>query len=335
MVGMAAMVAGATRGPLMAILILFEMTGEYRIILPLMLSCITAMLVSGRYLTDSIFTLKFARAGLRLGVGRESAILRSYQVQDVMEYNPVTIPIHYTIDKILRLFLSNPDSHYYVTDAEDRLVGRITIHDVKDILHAESLGKVLIADDIANPVPHTVTRLDTLEDCLLIFSEGDESDLPVLERPENSRLVGIVSRQAIFEVYNREVLHKDELGIKLVHSGTRFRDCVDLPEAYKVQLMTVPPSFWGHSIRQLQLRQRYGVSVLAVKMREGLGRPHNELPDPDRPLKANDRLIVVGHVDALGRMWDDIGPGPGTKTAFTPDAVGRGARDRHPEDGSD
>ena len=119
------------------------MTGEYRTILPLMLACIAAVLVYRSLLDDSIFTLKFTREGLRLGVGRESAILRSYQVQDVMEYNPVTIPIQFSYDKILRLFLTNPDSHYYVVDQNDRLEGRITIHDVKGILHEESLGKVL------------------------------------------------------------------------------------------------------------------------------------------------------------------------------------------------
>ncbi len=65
LVGMAAMVAASTRGPLMAILILFEMTGEYAIILPLMLACIVATLVSQQLMPDSIFTMKFSRAAAR------------------------------------------------------------------------------------------------------------------------------------------------------------------------------------------------------------------------------------------------------------------------------
>jgi len=83
MVGMAAMVAAATRGPITAILILFEMTGEYSIILPLMLACIIGTLVSQGLMTDSIFTMKFALQGRRLNFGRESAILKSYHAPSI------------------------------------------------------------------------------------------------------------------------------------------------------------------------------------------------------------------------------------------------------------
>jgi CIC family chloride channel protein len=302
MVGMAAMVAGATGGPLTAILILFEMTGEYRIILPLMLACITASLVYRHLLEDSIFTLKFSRSGRRLSYGRESAILRSYHVEDVMEAGTATIPQHYTLDKILKLFLTNQDSHYYVVDDERRLLGVIGLHDVKDILHADSLGKVLIAADLCNPVEQVVYRSDNLEDCLLILGGSDLADLPVLESQQRPYLIGVVTRQAIFEVYNREVLHKEDLGIKLVTGESRMRDCVDLPETYKVLLLTPPAWFHGRSLSDLRLRQRFGVSVLAVKRREWTGQAQNELPDPERPLAPGDRLIVVGHVDDLERL---------------------------------
>ena len=302
MVGMAAMVAAATRGPLTAILILFEMTGEYRIILPLMLACVTAVLVAKRILPDSIFTFKFTRLGQRLEYGRESAILRTFHVQDIMEANPPTIPVTFSLDKILKLFLTNQDNHYFVVESDRRLAGRITIHDVKDILHSDSLGKVVIAADICTPVTQSVYRKDNLEDCLLLLGEEDIPDLPVLESPDQPFLVGIITRKAIFEVYNREVLHKEDLGIQLVHGDTHLHDCVELPEAYKVLLLTTPDSFVGHSLQNLQLRQNYGVSVLAVKKRGWSGGVHNELPDPERPLVAGDRLILVGHVDDLDRL---------------------------------
>ena len=309
MVGMAAMVGATTRGPLFAILILFEMTGEYRIILPLMLTCITAVLVAKAILADSIFTLKFTRLGQRLDLGRESAILRNYQVQDIMEANPATIPLSFTLDKILNLFLTNPDSHYYVVEPDGGLAGSISIHDVKAILHAESLGKVVIAADVCEPVSLVVHQRDNLEDCLLRLGKEDVSDLPVLASAGQPRLVGIVTRRAIFEIYNREVLHQEDLGIKLVHSESRIRECVDLPETYRVQLLTPPRSYVGRTLRELQLRQRYQVSVLAVKKREWLGEFRNELPDPDRSLTATDRIIVVGHVDDLARLLAEMQTG--------------------------
>ena len=308
MVGMAAMVGAATGGPLTAILILFEMTGEYRVILPLMLASIGAALVYRSLMRDSIFTLKFARRGQELQFGRESAILRNYQVQDIMEVNPVTVPVDAGLDSILQLFLSNSVEHYYVVDGDQKLVGRVSIHDVKEILHAENLGTVLIADDLCTPQPEVVHRLDTLEDCLIALGHHDTGDLPVLYSEAHPVLVGIVTRQGILEVYNREVLQHRDAGIQLVTGEARMRDCVELPERYKVQLLTPPPRWHGSTLRDLELRQRFGISVLAVKHRALLGEPDNRIPDPDRPLEPGDRLIVVGEARQLERLLVDLNP---------------------------
>lgn len=302
MVGMAAMVAAATRGPMTAILILFEMTGEYSIILPLMLACILGTLVSQKLMPDSIFTLKFALQGRRLNYGRESAILKSYHVQDVMEVNPPTLPQGYTFEKILKLFLGNRENHYYVVDDKGRLEGRISLHDIKGILHQNTLAKVVIAADISRPVDGVCFRRDDLDDALMLFGKYDEPDLPVLEAPGDRRLVGILTRQAIQEVYNREVLHKDVCGIKLVEEQTGLRDTVSLPEAYKVQLMTPPAWAFGRTLRDLGLRSRFKVEVLAFKRKGFSGPAYNELPDPDRKITESDRLIVVGRAEDVQAM---------------------------------
>jgi len=303
MVGMAAMVGAATGGPLTAILILFEMTGEYRVILPLMLTSITATVAYRAFMADSIFTLKFARAGRRLEMGRESAILRDVHVSDIMEVNPVTIPVTWSFDRILKLFIEHSVERFYVTGDGGRLVGQISIHDVKDILHEESLGKVLIADDICTRVDDFVYRSDNLEDTLLKLGHADHADLPVLYSPQRPVVVGLITRHAIFEVYNREVLHQEDTGIKLVTGEARMHDCVDLPEEYKVQVLIPPESFLGQDLRDLQLRERFNVSVLAIKRRRLMGGVRNELPRPDEPLRPGDRLIIVAHVDDLEKLY--------------------------------
>ena len=308
MVGMAAMVGAATGGPLTAILILFEMTGEYRVILPLMIASIGAALVYRSLMTDSIFTLKFARSGRKLEFGRESAVLRNFHVQDVMEVNPVSIPADYGFDKILNLFLSNEEDHYYVVDPKGRLVGRISIHDVKDLLHEKELGDVLIAADVMSPVEHRVYRLDNLEDCLVALGHHDHTDLPVLYSEDNEALVGIITRRDIFEVYNREVLHHEDMGINLVTGEGRLHDCVELPETYKVQLLTPPAEWVGQSLADLALRRRYNVSVLAIKRRTRLGGMVNEIPQPDHALDERDRLIVVGEVKDLEHLLCELNP---------------------------
>jgi CIC family chloride channel protein len=308
MVGMAAMVGAATGGPLTAILILFEMTGEYRVILPLMLASIGAAMIYRGFMKDSIFTLKFSLRGQELERGRESALLRDFHVEDIMELNPVTIKVTDRFDQFLKLFLDNPEEHYYVVDDEGLLVGRVSIHDVKDVLHEEQLGKLLIAGDVMNPVPDSVFRQDNLEDCLVCLGHQDSTDLPVLYNRDHPALVGIITRRAIFEVYNREILQQQDMGIQLVTGKGRMHDCVELPESYKVQLL-VPPAEWtGRNLRDLALREHYNVSVLAVKKRNAVGGLHNEMPDPDQPLGVADRLIVVGLIKDLDRLLQATNP---------------------------
>ena len=307
LVGMAAMVAASTRGPITSILILFEMTGEYTIILPLMLACIVAALISQRLMTDSIFTLKFARSGHSLNYGRESAILKSYYVQDAMESNPPTIPVTYTLDKILKLFLSNSETHYYVKDREGGLAGIITIHDVKDLLKESGHNGAVIAADICHPVENCVYRQDDLEESMMLFVHDDLQDLPVLDRPGNPILVGILHRKALFDIYNQEVLHKEVLGLKILHRETGMHDCLELPAAYKVRLMTPPSRCIGQSLRDLKLRQRYNVTVLAFKRKGYSSGAYNELPDPERLIEPVDRFIVAGREEDLDRLMEAAG----------------------------
>lgn len=304
MVGMCAMVGSATGAPLTAILILFEMTGQYTVILPLMLASIGATLVYRGIMKETIFTLKFAQRGQEIGLGRESAILRDFHVEDIMEVNPLSIPREQHLGEVLELFLSHHDEHFYVVDGEGMLTGRISIHDVKDLLHEQGLDHVVIADDISSKVPDVVYRQDNLEDCLLKLGHRDTTDLPVLYNRDHHVLVGLITRRAILEVYNREVLQQQDMGIKLVTGEARMQDCVELPESYKVQLFVPPQNWVGQNLKDLALRPKFNIAVLAVQQRDLVGGWNNDMPDPDRPLTENDRLIIVGEISQLEALLE-------------------------------
>ena len=88
MVGMAALLAGAVHAPLTAILLLFEMTHDYRIILPLMFSVVISLLIAQRLQRDSVYTLGLARKGIRLERGRDVDVLETVTVAEVMQPAP-------------------------------------------------------------------------------------------------------------------------------------------------------------------------------------------------------------------------------------------------------
>ena len=198
------------------------------------------------------------------------------------------------------------------------LVGCISIHDVKDLLHEDNLDQLVLAVDLCTEVPDAVCRQDNLEDCLLKLGHRDTTDLPVLYNADHRILVGLITRRAILEIYNREVLHHQDMGIYLVTGDASMHDCVELPESYKVQLFTPPESWLGRNLKELALRPKFNIAVVAVQHRDLMGGWHNEMPDPDRPLDASDRLIIVGEVGKLTALLESSG-GSGRRPKESPE----------------
>jgi chloride channel protein, CIC family len=307
LVGMAALMAAVTHAPITSILILFEMTGGYAVILPLMIACISAVAIAQAFSTDSTFTLGFHAKGLEVNYGRESAILRSYYVEDLMHAEVASLRADTRFGDVLDRFLEHQEDQYYVMDHDGVLVGFIDIHSLKGVLAEKGLRWVVLAADLMQPVRYVLARRENLEEAISLLTSSDEEVLPVVDSHQEKRLVGSISRGDILELYNREILHREVLGIKLVHADTHAADYVDLPAEYEVTVLPVGSQLAGRTLAELDLRGRFGVNVLAVKRpgRKLAGR--NELPDPQTPLRGRDRLVVVGERDAVGRLRDETG----------------------------
>jgi CIC family chloride channel protein len=307
LVGMAALTAAVTHAPLTSILLLFEMTGGYEVILPLMLSCISAVVVAQAISRDSAFTTVFSAAGIDVNIGRESAILRDLYVQDIMRTDPPVVRVDTRFGDILDGFLTQSHDSWFVVDQEDALRGVINLHDIKSVLQQQGLRWVVIADDVMQPADEYVRRRDNLEDAISVLSQGQEGEIPVIEDEGTRRLVGTLHRADVLELYNREVLHRDIIGIKLARQDSRDRDVVGLPSEYRVEVVPVPGDFGGRTLAELDLRGRYGIHVLAVKSPARRGTERNELPDPTATLLPAQRLVIVGRHEDLARLRGDAG----------------------------
>jgi CIC family chloride channel protein len=302
LVGMAALLAAVTHAPMTSILIVFELTGGYEIILPLMTACISAVAIAQRLMPESIFTLGMARRGIELNFGRESAILRDFYAEDLMHADAPRLLLTASTEEMVDRFLDQSNDRYYVVDGAGILCGVLDLHDMKEMIHTQGLGGVVIAADLMHPAKRVVERRDNLEDTILALAAAATDELPVVTHGDTRELLGTISHRDILELYNREILHRDVLGIKLVHRDTRGTDFVDLPEQYRVELIPVSAAMAGHSLAELDLRGRFSVHVLAIKRPGRRSAGENELPDPRSILASRDRLIVVGRdedVDAL------------------------------------
>ncbi len=205
-VGMGAVVAGTTHGPLTAFLILFEMTGGYKIILPLMIACIISTLVASQIRQESIYTLKLLRRGINIRAGKEMNLLRSMSVGQAMRTEVETLPEDMRLRDFMKLLVHSKHSSFPVVDHTGRLAGILSYADYSEHAFEESLQDVVVVKDMATKNVETVCPHDDLELALTRISAKDYATLPVIASPEDRRLVGIISRRDITSAYSRQIL---------------------------------------------------------------------------------------------------------------------------------
>jgi CIC family chloride channel protein len=189
LVGMGAFLAAATHAPIMAIVMIFELTLDYQIILPLMLACVVGYYTSVNIEKRSIY----AEALKRKGAGDYRKQLAELHVRDLMKKNPLTISRTAGFSEIGEKFIATRFNYLYVTE-NDRFVGAVSLHDIKNFLNTPELAKVVIAGDILRE-PFPVIRPDaSLTEALEQFSHHDGERLPVVTGSSGKRLIGTVSK---------------------------------------------------------------------------------------------------------------------------------------------
>ncbi|HOO89977.1 MAG TPA: chloride channel protein [Syntrophales bacterium] len=208
LVGMGALVAGATHGPITAILILFEMTGEYRIILPLMLSCILSSVIASQIKKESIYTMKLIRRGTDIKAGKEVNIMKSLLVKDTMTRDVETVSEDMHLNKLLEHTFASKRSSFPVVNRQGLLCGIITFQDFKEVVFEEGLGDLVVVKDIAIPDVITITGDNNLDEALKKIGLKNIEQLPVVDKNNPRKIVGILSRRDIFSAYNKALINR-------------------------------------------------------------------------------------------------------------------------------
>lgn len=206
LVGMAAMVGGTTHAPLAAMLIIFEMTRDYAIILPLMLatgiSTVVASLIDG----ESIYTLKLSRRGLRIRRDTDISILERIQVQEALAEKYDSVSVNTPMRDIVELFKDSQFHDLPVLDDDGGFVGMIHFRDIRPVMLNPNIYSLIIANDLLGHDEITVTPSDTLAEALMKFSIGDVSELPVVDEINPNKIVGVLSRISLMHRYQQELL---------------------------------------------------------------------------------------------------------------------------------
>lgn len=196
-VGMAAMIAGASHAPLTALALLLETTQDYRIALPAMIACGIATIASQRYSMYSIDTMHLSKHGVVLPW--QVSDLRNTPVAAVMQTEVDTVRSTMTIEELVTTMQQTRHTGYPVLDETDRLVGIITLADVRN-LPLEGRLQTQVAQAMKTNLA-TVRQGQILADAALVMARRDVGRLPVVADDNPSRLVGILTRSDILRAY--------------------------------------------------------------------------------------------------------------------------------------
>jgi len=205
LVGMGAVVAGATHAPITGILIVFEMTNDYAIVLPLMLTTVLAYLVARQIEPDSLYSGWLRRRGEHLEQGADRDVLAGVRVGAAYDPNPQVIGEGARIAELLEQLDRVEQTDFPVIDDRRRLVGIISLSELVRLARDESrLGTLVLAGDVANPI-EAVSPDDTLLDAIRKMGTRGSDSLPVVER-RDGRLLGLITRAHVLTLYERSVV---------------------------------------------------------------------------------------------------------------------------------
>lgn len=298
LVGMGAVVAGATHAPITAIVIIFELTNDYKIILPLMLSCIIASLMTVGIHKQSIYTLKLKRRGILFSEGREVNILRSLHVKDFSSKDHQVFLNTEHVGQIIDLAISSKHNTFQIIDAENNYIGCFSLNQMKKlVLDKDLLDSLLIAEDLAVP-GISIDYEDNLEQAMKIFGKEDVSEITLLK---GNKFSGVIKRKDVIEAYNHEIIKKEAVeGIVQKLKFSAQHKSFDIGTGYKIMEVEAPAAFLDKSLKELNLKAVHRIDILLIKRKY----PPQTIPIPsaEEVIKKGDILVLAGLTENIMKI---------------------------------
>jgi len=197
LVGMGALFAATARAPITALIIIFELTGDYRIILPLMFAIVVATALSGALTADTVYTLKLRRRGIDIDAPRSRSRMAQISVADAMGQAPRPLAPDQPLDEVVARFAAERSDSLPVAEGHGALVGVVAATDVERAITQEANGSI-VAAALVRDVP-ILRPSDSLEDAVHALGTTDDEGIPVMA--DDDRLIGWLTHRSVLSAY--------------------------------------------------------------------------------------------------------------------------------------
>jgi len=206
LIAMGAVSAATLGAPISTILIIFELTGDYRLTVGVMVAVVIASLITRVWHSPSFFADQLRRRGVHILGGHDVAALRSLKVHDLMQQDHISVSQDTGLASLRSRLRLAPMNELFVVDPEDKLVGTITLVELGEAAFDPSKDREYTAIDLARKHPPFLEIADDLQKAISRFSEAEEGLLAVVDSAEGKRLIGCLHEREVMRAYNQALI---------------------------------------------------------------------------------------------------------------------------------
>ena len=215
-IGMGAFLAAVTQAPLTSIFLIFELTQDYQVVVPIMICSVLASAVTRFLCGGSLEGIELKRMGIDIEEGFERNLLRSIRVEDVMIKEIETIREDTTLRGVIEYIPKSTHTNFPVVDSNGLLTGIISLQDFREWIFEEPLKDLIVAKELATLNVLTVTPEDTLDVVLDKWGRKPVEILPVVDKDNPKKILGVLSRRDVITAYNKLVSEQ------IIEGGKRY-----------------------------------------------------------------------------------------------------------------
>ena len=209
LIGMGAFLSAATHAPLTAIFLLFELTRDYNVVLPIMITGATATIVARRLMTDSIDTYELSRRGLEVHATSETQILKNHYVRGLVSKDFQQIKESMGLTEFVRYVTNSQHMHFPVVNDEGELCGMIGMENIRGVLLNRDAWPYVVIGELADTDVTTLTGSDTLYEAMRVITSRGLDQVPVVDEDNPRKVVGMLKSSELQSFYQKRLLARE------------------------------------------------------------------------------------------------------------------------------
>jgi CIC family chloride channel protein len=207
LVGMAGILAGVLHAPLTALFLIAEITASYELIIPLMVSAAISFLTAKYFVPHSLYTMQLAKRGELITHDKDKAVLTLMKLSSEIETEFKVIRPEDSLGQLVKVVAKSKRNLFPVVDEDHRLLGVVTLDDIRKIMFDASQYETLFVSDFMSDYPDCVSSTDTMDSVMQKFQRTGAWNLPVIDE---GHYVGFVSKSKLFNAYRKILMDFSE-----------------------------------------------------------------------------------------------------------------------------